>query len=71
MGTFWKLLLITSSKRLEVRVMGLPSYGRDYNQLKNTLLVPGSQGGIYLPPFAPFSGSGARICIRDLHKMED
>ena len=42
---------------------GLPRYGRDNNQLKNTPLVPGGQGEIFLrkcPPLNSECHAGAR-----------
>jgi hypothetical protein len=55
-GTFRKLLLITTSRRLGVMLMGLPSYGRGNNQLKNTLLSSASQEGNLLLKLSSFSG---------------
>ena len=44
-GTSRKLLLMTSSRRLEVRMIGLLGPG-EKRQLKNTLVRMGSQGEI-------------------------
>jgi hypothetical protein len=49
-GTFWKLLLMTSSRRLEVCLLSLRGY-EEKQQLKNTLMRMNSQEEICLPIF--------------------
>jgi hypothetical protein len=65
-GTFRKVHLNTSSRRLTVRLLSLPGFG-EKQQLENTLILMGSQGEKAFVGKKAFGNSpGFRAPIEDL-----